>query len=106
MTLETLITFLIIENNNMDNYIVTSELRVMVTAFAILAMFVCICVSVYLRACVFFVFSWLYMCVFVYVCIRVLTVTSQSCGSKKLDQVLVPDFLKSFIWNNISLPRQ
>ena len=39
MTLETLITFLTIENNNMDNYIVTFEYRVMVTAFAILAMF-------------------------------------------------------------------
>ena len=39
MTLETLITFLTIENNNMDYYIVTFELRVMVTAFAILAMF-------------------------------------------------------------------
>ena len=40
MTLETLITFLTIENNNMNNYIVTFEYRVMVTAFAILAMFV------------------------------------------------------------------
>ena len=39
MTLETLITFLTIENNNMNNYIVTFEYRVMVTAFAILAMF-------------------------------------------------------------------
>ena len=39
MTLETLITFLTIENNNMDNYIVIFEYRVMVTAFAILAMF-------------------------------------------------------------------
>ena len=39
MTLETLIAFLTIENNNMDNYIVTFEQRVMVTAFAILAMF-------------------------------------------------------------------
>ena len=39
MTLETLITFLTIENNNMHNYIVTFEYRVMVTAFAILAMF-------------------------------------------------------------------
>ena len=38
-TLETLITFLTIENNNMNNYIVTFEYRVMVTAFAILAMF-------------------------------------------------------------------
>ena len=37
MTLETLITFLTIENNNMNNYIVTFEHRV--TAFAILAMF-------------------------------------------------------------------
>ena len=36
---ETLITFLTIENNNMNNYIVTFEYRVMVTAFAILAMF-------------------------------------------------------------------
>ena len=40
MTLETLVTFLTIENNNMNNYIVTFEYRVMVTAFAILAMFV------------------------------------------------------------------
>ena len=40
MTLETLITFLTIENNNMDNYIVTFEQRVMVAAFAILAMFI------------------------------------------------------------------
>ena len=32
-------TFLTIENNNMNNYIVTFEYRVMVTAFAILAMF-------------------------------------------------------------------
>ena len=40
MTLETLITFLTIENNNMNNYIVTFEYRVMVTAFAILAMFI------------------------------------------------------------------
>ena len=39
MPLETLITFLTIENNNMDNYIETFEKRVMVTAFAILAMF-------------------------------------------------------------------
>ena len=39
MTLETLITFLTIENNNMNNYIVTFEYRVMVTAFTILAMF-------------------------------------------------------------------
>ena len=39
LTLETLITFLTIENNNMNNYIVTFEYRVMVTAFAILAMF-------------------------------------------------------------------
>ena len=39
MTLETLITLLTIENNNMNNYIVTFEYRVMVTAFAILAMF-------------------------------------------------------------------
>ena len=39
MTLETLIAFLTIEINNMDNYIVTFEKRVMVTAFAILAMF-------------------------------------------------------------------
>ena len=39
MTLETLLAFLTIENNNMDNYIVTFEKRVMVTAFAILAMF-------------------------------------------------------------------
>ena len=39
MTLETLIAFLTIENNNMDNYIVTFEQRVMVTAIAILAMF-------------------------------------------------------------------
>ena len=39
MALETLITFLTIENNNMNNYIVTFEYRVMVTAFAILAMF-------------------------------------------------------------------
>ena len=39
MTLETLITFLTIENNNMNNYLVTLEYRVMVTAFAILAMF-------------------------------------------------------------------
>ena len=39
MTLENLITFLTIENNIMDNYIVTFEYRVMVTAFAILAMF-------------------------------------------------------------------
>ena len=39
MTLETLITFLTIENNNMNNDIVTFEYRVMVTAFAILAMF-------------------------------------------------------------------
>ena len=39
MTLETLIIFLTIENNNMNNYIVTFEQRVMVTAFAILAMF-------------------------------------------------------------------
>ena len=39
MTLETLITFLTIENNNMKNYIVTFEYRVMVTAFAILVMF-------------------------------------------------------------------
>ena len=36
MTLETLITFLTIENNNINNYIVTFEYRVMVTAFAIL----------------------------------------------------------------------
>ena len=35
----TLITFLTIENKNMKNYIVTFEYRVMVTAFAILAMF-------------------------------------------------------------------
>ena len=42
MTLETLITFLTIENNNMDNYIVTFEYRVMVTALAILAMFLMI----------------------------------------------------------------
>ena len=41
MALETLITFLTIENNNMNNYIVTFEYRVMVTAFAILAMFLC-----------------------------------------------------------------
>ena len=40
ITLKTLITFLTIENNNMNNYIVTFEYRVMVTAFAILAMFV------------------------------------------------------------------
>ena len=40
MTLETLITFLTIENNNMNNYIVTFEYRVMVTAFAILACFI------------------------------------------------------------------
>ena len=40
LTLETLITFLTIENNNMNNYIVTFEYRLMVTAFAILAMFV------------------------------------------------------------------
>ena len=39
MTLETLITFLKIENNNMNSYIVTFEYRVMVTAFAILEMF-------------------------------------------------------------------
>ena len=39
LTLETLITFLLIENNNMNNYIVTFEYRVVVTAFAILAMF-------------------------------------------------------------------
>ena len=39
MTLETLITILTIENNNMNNYIVTFEYRVMVTAFANLAMF-------------------------------------------------------------------
>ena len=39
MTLETLITFLKIENNNMNNHIVTFAYRVMVTAFAILAMF-------------------------------------------------------------------
>ena len=39
MTLETLTTFLTIENNNINNYIVTFEYRVMVTAFAILAMF-------------------------------------------------------------------
>ena len=39
MTLETLSTFLTMENNNMDNYLVTFEKRVMVTAFAILAMF-------------------------------------------------------------------
>ena len=39
LTLETLITFLTIENNNMNNCIVTFEYRVMVTAFAILAMF-------------------------------------------------------------------
>ena len=39
LTLETLITFLTIENNNMNKYIVTFEYRVMVTAFAILAMF-------------------------------------------------------------------
>ena len=39
MTLETLITFLTIENNNINNYIVTFDYRVMVTAFAILAMF-------------------------------------------------------------------
>ena len=39
LTLETLITFLTIENNNMNNDIVTFEYRVMVTAFAILAMF-------------------------------------------------------------------
>ena len=32
-------TFLTIENNNMNNYIVTFEYRVMVTAFTILAMF-------------------------------------------------------------------
>ena len=40
MTLETLITFLTIENNTMNNCIVTFEYRVMVTAFAILAMFI------------------------------------------------------------------
>ena len=44
MTLEKLITFLTIENNNYNynynNYIVTFEYRVMVAAFAILAMFV------------------------------------------------------------------
>ena len=39
LTLETLITFLTIVNNNINNYIVTFEYRVMVTAFAILAMF-------------------------------------------------------------------
>ena len=39
LTLETPITFLTIENNNINNYIVTFEYRVMVTAFAILAMF-------------------------------------------------------------------
>ena len=43
MTLETLIAFLTIENNNMDNYIVIFEYRVMVTAFAILAMFLYKC---------------------------------------------------------------
>ena len=39
LILETLVTFLTIENNNMNNYIVTFEYRVMVTASAILAMF-------------------------------------------------------------------
>ena len=39
LTLEALITFLTIENNNINNYIVTFEYRVMVTAFTILAMF-------------------------------------------------------------------
>ena len=39
LTLETLITFLTIEKNNINNYIVNFEKRVMVTAFAILAMF-------------------------------------------------------------------
>ena len=39
LRLETLTTFLTIENNNANNYIVTFEYRVMVTAFAILAMF-------------------------------------------------------------------
>ena len=39
MTLETLVTFPTIENNKIYNYIVTFEYRVMVTAFAILAMF-------------------------------------------------------------------
>ena len=37
--MSTLITFLTIENNNINNYIVTLELRVTGTAFAILAMF-------------------------------------------------------------------
>jgi len=46
MALETLITFLTIENNNMNNYIVTFEYRVMVTAFAILATFLSTGVSV------------------------------------------------------------
>ena len=39
MAFETLIIFLTSENNKMNNYIVTFEYRVMVTAFAILAMF-------------------------------------------------------------------
>ena len=45
MTLETLITFLTIENNNINNYIVTFEYRVMATAFAILAMFNIKCIK-------------------------------------------------------------
>ena len=44
MTLETLLTFLTIENNNMNNYIKTFEYRVMVTAYAILPMF-CMAIS-------------------------------------------------------------
>ena len=39
MTLEKPITFLTIENNNINIYSVTLELRVTGTAFAILAMF-------------------------------------------------------------------
>ena len=39
MTLGTSVTFLAIKNNNVDNYIVTFEQRMMVTTFAILAMF-------------------------------------------------------------------
>ena len=39
LTLETLVTFLTIENNNINFYILILEKRVMGTAFAILAMF-------------------------------------------------------------------
>ena len=56
-----MITLLTIENNIINNYFVTFELRVMVTAFAILAMFYQY--LVYSSLCIFvfvFVFVWKY----------------------------------------------